>query len=106
MDVTKPLDTDLAALSERLESRLDALDRKLDEVVRTRTKSLEWIATLSDHIQSLDTFREEVRASFEPFLRKLEGIDEVTRILRHATSDVSRRIERLERETRRLSRAG
>ena len=99
MDVTNPLDTDLATLSARIESRLDAIDHKLDEALRSRTKSLEWIATLSDHIASLDAFREEVRASFEPFLRKLEGIDEVTRILRHATSDVSRRIERLERDS-------
>jgi hypothetical protein len=105
MDASKPLDTDLATLAARLEARLDAIDHKLDDALRTRQKSLEWIATLSDHVSSLDAFREEVRASFEPFLHKLEGIDEVTRILRHATSDVSKRLESLEKETRRL-RAG
>lgn len=78
--------------------RLDGIDKKIDSVARARHKSMEWIATLSEQIESLDEFREEVRATFEPFVRKLEGIDEVIRILRHATSDVSRRMEHIERE--------
>lgn len=79
-----------------LEGRLDAIDKKLDVVAKARHKSMEWIATLSEQIESLDEFREEVRAAFEPFVRKLEGIDEVIRILRHAISDVSRRKERID----------
>ena len=81
---------------ERIEQRLDAVDAKLETVTRTRLKSMEWIATLSEHIRSLDEFREEVRASFEPLIGKLDNLDEVTRILRHATNDVSRRIDTIE----------
>lgn len=90
----------IAGVEERLNVRLDGIDKKLDTVAKTRHKSMEWIATLSEQIESLDEFREEVRASFEPFVRKLDGIDEVMRILRHATSDVSRRMESIEREQR------
>lgn len=85
----------------RLDERLDGIDKKLDALTRTRGKSLEWIATLSEHIESLNEFREEVRATFEPFVRKLDNLDEVMRILRHATSDVSRRLGDLEREHQR-----
>ncbi|MBC7794801.1 MAG: hypothetical protein H7Z43_13940, partial [Clostridia bacterium] len=53
-------------------------------------------------IESLDEFREEVRASFEPLLHKLGDIDEVMRILRHATSDVARRVEVLEWDRRKV----
>ncbi len=81
----------------RLDQRLDAIDKKLDALTRNRGKSLEWIATLSEHIESLDEFREEVRATFEPFVGKLDNMDDVMRILRHATADVSRRIESIER---------
>jgi len=95
---------DLDRTLQHLGQRLDAIDQKLDAMVRTRHKSLEWVATLSEHVESLDAFREEVRALFEPFVRKLDGIDEVMRILRHATSDVSRRIEAIERDD--LRRAG
>jgi len=81
---------------ERIEQRLDAVDGKLETLSRTRLKSMEWIATLSEQVESLDAFREEVRASFEPLLRKLDGLDEVMRILRHATCDVARRVEEME----------
>ena len=92
-------DTDaMKDLLSKIDRRLDALDGRLDVMMRTRNKSMEWIATLSDHIASLDAFREEVRATFEPFVRKLDNLDDVMRILRHATSDVSRRIERIERD--------
>lgn len=84
--------------------RLEAIDEKLDTIVRSRTKSMEWIATLSEHIRSLDEFREEVRASFEPFVRKLEHLDDVMRIMRHATSDLSRRLEKVEKSN--LRRVG
>ena len=53
---------------------------------------------LSEHIESLDEFRDEVRASLEPLSVKLDNLDEVMRIMRHATVDVSRRVENLENE--------
>lgn len=80
----------------RLESRLEAIDQKLDAVNTAKHKSFEWIGQLSEQIRSLDAFREEVRASFEPLMAKLESMDEVVRIMRHATSDVARRVETLE----------
>ena len=80
----------------RLEERLAHMEQKIDAISQTRTKSFEWIAQLSEHVSSLDDFREEVRASLEPLFYKLENLDEIIRILRHATSDVSRRVERLE----------
>ncbi|MEM6533433.1 MAG: hypothetical protein AAF654_12475 [Myxococcota bacterium] len=89
-------ESELLAVLRRIESRLDGVDAKLEELTRARSKSLEWIGQLSEHIASLDAFREEVRASFEPLGHKLDRLDEVSRILRHATSDVSRRIESLE----------
>lgn len=88
----------LARFEARVMRRLDALEEKIDAVARRRNKSMEWIATLSEQIASLDAFREEVRATFEPLTGKLQGMDEVVRILRHATSDVSRRVESLERQ--------
>ena len=91
---------DLDQLLGRLEKRLKAIDEKLDGLAKSRRKSMEWIATLSEHVRSLDEFREEVRASFEPVLGKLDSLDEVVRIMRHATSDVSRRVEILERKVR------
>ena len=87
-------------LYSRLEARLTAIDEKLTTLTKSRNKSMEWIGMLSEHIESLDEFREEVRASFEPILGKLDNLDEVIRILRHATSDVSRRVERLQRQRR------
>lgn len=90
---------------QRLEARLGEIDKKIDALSRTKTKSLEWIGTLSEQIQSLDDFREEVRQSFEPVLSKLSGMDEVVRILRHATSDVSRKMEQLERRQQILARS-
>lgn len=92
--------TTLETILSRLDERLNAMDAKLDTIGRSRHKSMEWIATLSEHIESLDQFREEVRASFEPLIGKLDNLDEVLRILRHATSDVSRRIDRIERARR------
>lgn len=77
------------------------MDEKLDVLSTSRRKSMEWIGQLSEHINSLDAFREEVRQSFEPMMQKLEHLDEVMRILRHATSDVSRRIEQVESDQRR-----
>ena len=79
------------------------MDRKLDGLSKTRHKSLEWVSVLSEQVQSLDAFREEVRASFEPVLGKLSNLDDVLRILRHATSDVSRRVDRLEQRQLRAS---
>ncbi len=85
----------------RIEERLTAMDRKLDTVAASRTKSMEWLAQMSEHVRSLDQFREEVRASLEPLFEKIENLDEVIRIMRHATLDVARRVEQLE-----LRRAG
>ena len=82
---------------ERIEGRLERIENMIEGVRASNRKSLEWVAMLSEHIQSLDEFREEVRESFEPLNDKLTCSDEVVRILRHATVDVSRRIERLER---------
>ena len=82
---------------ERIESRLDRIETLVDSMKLSSRKSLEWVGTLSEHIRSLDEFREEVRASFEPLVDKIDCTEEIIRILRHATVDVSRRIERLER---------
>ena len=81
----------------RIESRLDEIEIKLDSLRNGNRKSLEWIGMLSEHVRDLDAFREEVRASFEPLCGKLDNIDEVVRILRHATVDISRRVETVER---------
>ena len=81
----------------RIEGRLDEIEIKLDTMRNGNRKSLEWIGMLSEHIRDLDSFREEVRASFEPLCGKLDNIDEVVRILRHATVDISRRVETVER---------
>lgn len=81
----------------RIEGRLDEIEIKLDSMRNGNRKSLEWIGMLSEHIRDLDSFREEVRASFEPLCGKLDNIDEVVRILRHATVDISRRVETVER---------
>jgi len=81
---------------ERLDQRLETIDEKLNQIKGSRKKSMEWIGQLAEHIRSLDDFREEVRASFEPIRNKLDGIDEVMRIMRHATNDVCRRIDHIE----------
>ena len=93
MDVPTRLDDHFASLNKRL----DTIDKKLDALTRSRGKSMEWIATLSGQIESLDAFREEVRATFEPFVHKLDNLDGTMRILRRATCDVARRIEQLEK---------
>jgi chromosome segregation ATPase len=90
--------TQLDDFLSRLEARLLAIDEKLQNLSKARNKSMEWIGTLSEHVRSLDEFREEVRATFEPLLAKLESIEEVVRILRHATSDVSRRVQEIEHD--------
>ncbi|MEL6548259.1 MAG: hypothetical protein AAFQ82_26770, partial [Myxococcota bacterium] len=72
------------------------------ELTRARTKSFDWIGQLSEHIESLDAFREEVRACFEPIMGKLERLDEISRVLRHATADVSRRIDTIESRPRKV----
>ena len=90
------LPEDLKSVLERLETRLNDIDAKLQAVMTTRNKSMQWIGQLSEHVRSLDEFREEVRASFEPVMHKLSDIDDVMRIMRHATSDVARRVEQLE----------
>ncbi len=90
----------IAAALETIMTRLDTIDGRLAALVRTRKKTLEWMAQLSEQVTSLDAFREEVRASLEPLFCKLEGLDDLLRILRHATSDVSRRVESLEGERR------
>lgn len=92
---------DLPATLERLEGRLDTIDKKIETMSSSWRKAMEWIGQMGEHVQSLDAFREEVRASLEPLFAKLDNVDEVMRILRHATSDVSRRIDDLE-ERRRL----
>ena len=84
-----------AALS-RIETRLDSIDQKLDALAMARRKSMEWIAQLSSHISSLDSFREEVRATLEPLFTKVEACEDNLCILRHATGDMSRRIEDIE----------
>lgn len=81
----------------RIENRLDEIEIKLETMRTGGRKSLEWIGMLSEHIRDLDSFREEVRASFEPLCGKLDNIDEVVRILRHATVDISKRVETVER---------
>lgn len=87
---------DLNEAFRRLETRLDAIDEKLAQLTLARRKSMEWIANLSEQISSLDAFREEVRASFEAMMGKVDNMEELSRILRHATNDVSRRIEAVE----------
>jgi hypothetical protein len=82
-----------------MEERFDALERKIDLAVTARHKSMEWIATLAEQMESVEDFRQEVRSTFEPIVNKLDNVDELIRILRHATSDVSRRIERIERRS-------
>jgi chromosome segregation ATPase len=91
---------DLQATLERLEGRLDAIDKKVDTMSATWRKAMEWIGQMGEHVQSLDDFREEVRASLEPLFQKLDNVDDVMRIIRHATSDVSRRIEEIEQKRR------
>ncbi len=88
--------SELATMISRLEQRLESIDTKLDGMSTSRRKSMEWIATMNEHVRSLDEFREEVRASFEPLLSKLRDLDEVMCIMRHATSDVARRVIELE----------
>ena len=89
---------DLVASVERIEKRLDTIDDKLDQFIASRRKSLQWIETMSQHVQSLDMFREEVRGSLEPLFSKLQNLDDLIRIMRHATADVSRRVEEMETE--------
>ncbi|OGQ90038.1 MAG: hypothetical protein A2289_13650 [Deltaproteobacteria bacterium RIFOXYA12_FULL_58_15] len=88
------------SLTLSFEDRLIAMDKKLDQLVATRRKSLEWLSMMSEQVQSLDAFREEVRASLEPLFSKLQNIDDFIRILSHATSDVSRRVEEIESSKR------
>jgi len=95
----------LEEIMHRVEARLEQVSEQVEQLTRTRHKSMEWIGQLSEHIRSLDEFREEVRATFEPFVGKLDNLDEVMRILRHATSDVSRRVISLEHERERFHRA-
>ncbi len=87
---------DLQSALGRIEARLDAIDQKLESLSMGRRKSMEWIAQLSQQIGSLDSFREEVRASLEPLFDKIEVVEDNLRILRHATSDVSRRVEQID----------
>ena len=91
---------DLQATLEGLEGRLDALDKKIDTMSVTWRKAMEWIGQMGEHVQSLDDFREEVRASLEPLFQKLDNVDDVMLILRHATSDISRRMDEVEQKRR------
>jgi chromosome segregation ATPase len=93
--------SDLETLIANISSRLDAIDNKLEHLASGRRKSMEWIAQLSEHVGSLDAFREDVRATLEPLYDKLENVEDGLRVLRHATSDVSRRVESLEQPSRR-----
>jgi len=88
--------TELVEVIGSLEARLCEIERKVESVRNQSRKSMEWIGMLSEHIHSLDSFRVEVRESFEPISDKLGCIDDVVRILRHATADVSRRIGNVE----------
>ncbi len=88
---------------DRICNRLDAIDQKLAALHTSRKKTMEWIGQLSEHVRSLDAFREEVRQTLEPLFGKLESIDELMRILRHATNDVARRVESLEGERRKIA---
>ena len=96
---------DLQRVLETMLTRLDTIDEKLESLMLARRKSMEWIAQLSEHISSLDTFREEVRASLEPLFGKIEGFEDNLRILRHATSDVSRRMDTIEQQRRKKATA-
>jgi hypothetical protein len=87
---------ELEAALGRIEARLDAIDKKIESASLSPRKVVEWMGQLSEQVHSLDAFREEVRATLEPLFSKLEGLDEVLCILRHATSDVSRRVGALE----------
>jgi chromosome segregation ATPase len=80
----------------RIELRLTAIEKKIDGLSTSPRKAMEWMGQLAEQVRSLDSFREEVRASLEPLFQKLESLDDVLRILRHATSDVARRVETLE----------
>lgn len=77
------------------------MDKKLDALMMAKRKSLEWIATLSEQVGSLDAFREEMRASLEPLFCKIDQVDDSMRLLKHATSDISKRVEGLETTRRR-----
>ncbi|MCK5689171.1 hypothetical protein KAI87_07870 [Myxococcota bacterium] len=83
---------------ERLESRLDGIENKIDGLSGSWRKSMQWLGMLSEHVQSHETFRDEVRESLEPLFRQLENFDDSIRVMRHATSDVSRRMEEMEAE--------
>ncbi|MBN1962869.1 MAG: hypothetical protein JW841_18205 [Deltaproteobacteria bacterium] len=85
--------SNLETVLSRIETRLSAIEQKIDSLTMARRKSMEWIAQLSEHINSLDSFREEVRASLEPLFAKVESCEDNVRILRHATSDMSRRLD-------------
>jgi hypothetical protein len=91
---------DPQAVLERIEARLDAVDKKVETMAMSWRKAMEWIAQMGEHVRSLDDFREEVRAGLEPLFMKLDNVDEVMRIIRHATSDVSRRVEEMEGKRR------
>ncbi|MBI5511684.1 MAG: hypothetical protein HY903_23250 [Deltaproteobacteria bacterium] len=91
---------DLQAAIARIEARLDGVDRKVDGLSVSWKKAIEWIAKMGEHVESLDAFREEVRASLEPLFAKLDNVDDVMHIMRHATADVARRIEELEVQRR------
>lgn len=97
---------EIEATLARIEARLEAMDQKLDSLSMGRRKAMEWIGQLSEHISSLDSFREEVRASLEPLFTKIEGFDDNLRILRHATSDVSRRMDAIEGQRTKKATAG
>jgi len=76
---------------------LDRIEQRVEQVLKNRSKSLEWVGMLSEQIESLDEFREEVRLSFEPVLGKINNLDELIRIIRHASCDLSKRLEHVER---------
>lgn len=91
----------VAEALQRLEARLEEMNGKMDTLILARRKFMEWMANHSQQIDSLDSFREEVRATFEPLVGKLRNVDDIQRVLRHATSDLSRRMETLERDPKR-----
>ena len=98
--MTEPSDDQLT----RIESKLDDLDRKITSLLQSRQKEFEWLGVLSKRIQEFDQFQQEVRQSFEPLYRKLEDVSDLLRILRHATSDLSCRLEAMENDPTHLTK--
>ena len=90
--MSKPFDLQLTL--EGVCARLDAIDKKVETMSASWRKAMEWIGQMGEHVRSLDDFREEVRASLEPLFNKLDNVDDVMRIMRHACRGASKRSSR------------